>query len=213
MVLMCNDMCCCAAAICMGSRDILNDGLDQGAMGSVLQLQAVNDLQRIAQDRLQRLDRQGSWVVPDQPVYAKCSVGNRGKLTLCDTDVSQPSGYANVRLEAMHGFHAKRIGSNIQCMWCHTAVPHGWKNKALLVNLNDVGPEAGQPPNTEVAIGGDADVYSQEPYYFNAKLKVRNFAESGDWVDSDCGSAGANIPGNNTEIDKVWMGDVCSNPP
>ena len=26
-------------------------------------------------------------------------------------------------------------------MWCHVAVPHGWKNKSLLVNLNDVGPE------------------------------------------------------------------------
>ena len=51
------------------------------------------------------------------------------------------------------------------------AVPHGWKNKALLVNLNDVGPEAicqasdiqdgvnctlGQPmpPGTQVRLGG-----------------------------------------------------------
>ena len=113
----------------------------------------------------------------------------------------------------LHGFHAKRIGSNLQCMWCHVAVPHGWKNKALLVNLNDVGAEAALPPNTEIASNGSNDVYNQEPYYFNAKLKVRNFAQSGNWVDTDCGSAGANIPGNNTQIGKDWMGAVCTNPP
>jgi Doubled CXXCH motif (Paired_CXXCH_1) len=41
----------------------------------------------------------------------------------------------------LHGRHAAKIGQ-IRCTWCHAAVPHGWKNKAMLVNLNDVGPEA-----------------------------------------------------------------------
>jgi hypothetical protein len=114
----------------------------------------------------------------------------------------------------LHGFHAKRIGRNLQCMWCHTAVPHGWKNKALLVNLNDVGPEAGLPPNTEVAIPGPTGTYSQEPYYFNAILKVRTFAPSGNWVQSDCGSAGTpGIPGNSTATGRDWMRAVCENPP
>jgi hypothetical protein len=130
-----------------------------------------------------------------------------------------PSGFndegnrGDGRSPNLHGFHAKRIGSNIQCMWCHTAVPHGWKNKALLVNLNDLGPEAGTQPFPEFAMNGNADVLNQEPYYFNAKLKVRNFAESGNWVDTDCGSVGTNIPGNNTQIGKDWMGAVCTNPP
>ena len=113
----------------------------------------------------------------------------------------------------LHAFHAKRIEKNLQCMWCHVAVPHGWKNKALLVNLNDVGAEAGLPAGTEIAIGGSADVYNQEPYYRNAKLKIITFATSGNWQDSDCGSAGANIAGNDTQSGKEWMTDVCSNPP
>jgi hypothetical protein len=41
----------------------------------------------------------------------------------------------------LHAFHVDKI-SRLRCTWCHVAVPHGWKNKALLVNLNDVGPEA-----------------------------------------------------------------------
>ncbi|MDH3560845.1 MAG: hypothetical protein OEN52_07825 [Gammaproteobacteria bacterium] len=113
----------------------------------------------------------------------------------------------------LHAFHAKRIGRNLQCMWCHVAVPHGWKNKALLVNLNDVGAEAGLPAGTEIAIGANADVYNQEPYYHNAKLKIISFATSGNWQDSNCGSAGANIAGNDTQTAKEWMRTVCENPP
>lgn len=59
-----------------------------------------------------------------------------------------------------HAYHALKINNYLsstpgkfQCSWCHAAVPHGWKNKALLVNLNDVGPEAGLPPGTQVRNG------------------------------------------------------------
>ena len=123
------------------------------------------------------------------------------------------SGFGGEKDSNLHAFHAKRINRNLRCMWCHAAVPHGWKNKALLVNLNDVGPEAGLPEGTEVAIGASADVYNQEPYYRNAKLKVRTFATSGNWRDTDCGSAGASIPGNDTQSGRDWMKDVCENPP
>ena len=59
--------------------------------------------------------------------------------------------------------------------------------------------------------------FNQEPYYLNAKLKVRTFATSGNWVDTNCGSNnsaatfGAN--GNSTLNGRDWMRDVCSNPP
>lgn len=122
------------------------------------------------------------------------------------------SGFSGSKSNNLHAFHADKIGQ-MHCMWCHVAVPHGWKNKALLVNLNDVGPEAGLASGTEIAIGGSADVLDQEPYYFNAKLKVRTFATSGNWEDSNCGSAGANLPGNDTQTGRDWMRDVCSNPP
>lgn len=108
----------------------------------------------------------------------------------------------------LHAFHANRLGQALQCSWCHVAVPHGWKNKALLVNLNDVGPEAGLAAGTEVPITGNAQTFTQGPYYLNAKLKILNFATSGNWQDSDCGSASGQ---GGTGRD--WMRNVCENPP
>ena len=123
-------------------------------------------------------------------------------------DTGFESGFGGNKDSNLHAFHAKQVGKNLQCSWCHAAVPHGWKNKALLVDLNDVGPEAGQPPGTEISITGDNQVYNQGPYYMNAKLKVINWRDSGTWREQDCGSAsGQNGTG------KDWMGDVCSNPP
>jgi predicted CXXCH cytochrome family protein len=120
----------------------------------------------------------------------------------------------------LHAYHAKQVGKALRCTWCHVAIPHGWKNKALLVNLNDVGSEAGvngvdfNAVNGEVVISGNNSVFNAEPYYLNAKLKVLNWRTSGTWRDTDCGSEGSNNSGgNNTQTDKDWMGDVCSNPP
>ncbi|HET9821908.1 MAG TPA: hypothetical protein VFQ16_08790 [Burkholderiaceae bacterium] len=129
------------------------------------------------------------------------------------TGFFQPSGRGN-----LHAYHTDKIG-RMRCNWCHVAVPHGWKNKALLVNLNDVGEEAGQPAggNREWRFNASNQAYNQEPYYLNAKLKVRTFATSGNWTDTNCGSNnsaatfGAN--GNDTQNGKNWMQDVCSNPP
>jgi len=118
------------------------------------------------------------------------------------------SGFGGPKDSNLHAFHAKRIGRNLQCMWCHAAVPHGWKNKALLVNLNDVGPEAGQPAGTEVPITTLNQTYSQEPYYRNAKLKIVTFATSGTWQDTNCGSASGQQGAG-----RDWMKNVCSNPP
>ncbi|MBI3069288.1 MAG: hypothetical protein HYY79_10560, partial [Betaproteobacteria bacterium] len=110
-----------------------------------------------------------------------------------------------------HSFHADKIGS-MRCNWCHVAVPHGWKNKALLVNLNDVGPEAGVAAGTQVRNNTTA-AYNQQPYYMNAILKIRNFRASGQWTAADCGSSGA--PGNG-QSGRDWMRDSnenCKTPP
>ena len=117
------------------------------------------------------------------------------------------TGGVNVNL---HHEHAKRVGGGVdlKCNWCHVAVPHGWKNKAFLVNLNDVGPEAGEAPGTEVPIGGNNATYNRGPYYMNAKLKVINWRASGTWRAQDCGSASGN-PSSGQE----WMKDVCDPPP
>ena len=116
----------------------------------------------------------------------------------------------------LHALHTDKM-ERIRCNWCHVAVPHGWKNKALLVNLNDVGPEAGRAGNEEWRMSASGQAYNQEPYYLNAKLKVRTFATSGNWVETNCGSNnsaatfGTNT--NNTQNGRDWMRSVCANPP
>jgi len=112
----------------------------------------------------------------------------------------------------LHYLHNNRLGG-LLCTWCHAAVPHGWKNKALLVNLNDVGPEVTVDPVD--CVGGltspcealdsilTTSGYTQSPYYLTSLLKVRTFATSGNWGANNCGSAsGAG--------GVMWMRGVCA---
>ncbi len=113
-----------------------------------------------------------------------------------------------------HQLHVDRIrltngAVGSRCDWCHTAVPHGWKNKALLVNLNDIGPEGGQAPGTEVR-NNTTTAYNNAPYYMNAVLKVINFKASGDWTTADCGSSGSG--GGNGLNGMDWMKGTDSSP-
>lgn len=118
------------------------------------------------------------------------------------------SGFSGPKSNNLHAFHADKI-EKMHCNWCHVAVPHGWKNKAFLVNLNDVGPEAGlSSSGNEIPIDNSGDTYNAGPYYNNAKLKIRNFRSSGTWRDSDCGSASGD-----PDVGRDWMKDVCENPP
>lgn len=151
------------------------------------------------------------WPAPD-PKNGLCFKCHELETYADRNGENRNSGFGGSKSNNLHAFHADKVGS-MHCTWCHTAVPHGWKNKALLVNLNDVGPEAGLPANTEIAIGASGDVYNQQPYYFNAKLKVRTFAQSGNWEETNCGSAGTSMAGNSTLTGRDWMGDVCTNPP
>ncbi len=115
-----------------------------------------------------------------------------------------------------HQLHYAKTGNKTRCAWCHVAVPHGWKNKGLLVNLNDVGPEAGLVAGTEVRNKTTA-AYNAAPYYLNAVLKVINFKASGNWAAADCGSAGVSGDGRRG---KDWMAassvadtENCATPP
>ena len=152
----------------------------------------------------------------DRAVYT--GSGNAGRSGFCC------DGRGN-----LHNYHVNKIGGPLKCSWCHVAVPHGWKNKALLVNLNDVGTEAGYSGTSkEVSLSGtDSDSYTKAPYYLNAKLKVLNFARSGQWNKDSCNAAGkanadrVNNTSNNTSGNEVqatdkgidWMKNTCNSPP
>ena len=86
-----------------------------------------------------------------------------------------------------HEVHSKKIGNvPMRCNWCHVAVPHGWKNRNLLVNLNDVGPEAGLAPGTAVTYTKDVG-YTNGPYYRKAFLQIVSFPAAGtQWKTENC---------------------------
>jgi hypothetical protein len=105
-----------------------------------------------------------------------------------------------------------------RCTMCHTGTAHGWKNKAFLVNLNDVGPEVNRALNGTIggALGGESapgpviltagqDVpkgtqalgmapvpagYTNGPYYQGALLYINSFKASGNWTKADCANSG-----------------------
>lgn len=91
-----------------------------------------------------------------------------------------------------------------RCTMCHTGTAHGWKNKAFLVNLYDLGPEitalGGETTPGSIILSSGQSVpkgtvapavtvpagYSNGPYYRRALLGVVNFKPSGSWVKTDC---------------------------
>lgn len=101
----------------------------------------------------------------------------------------------------LHKFHVGQV-SNFRCNLCHVAVPHGWKNKAFLVNLNDVGQEGGFGSTGNQVRNNTTSGYVNGPYYNRAVLKVASFARSGSWSAGNCGSVGA--PGNG-QTGVNWM--------
>jgi hypothetical protein len=147
----------------------------------------------------------------ESAICFRCHSYDNYATDLFDGDGPQyASGFGGPVNVNLHHEHAKRVGggTNLKCNWCHVAVPHGWKNKAFLVNLNDVGPEAGLPAGTEVPINGNNATYNVGPYYMNAKLKVVTWRASGTWRPQDCGSASGS-----PSTGQDWMKDVCDPPP
>lgn len=131
--------------------------------------------------------------------------------TYANRNGSGGTGFFNSSRGNLHAYHTDKL-EKLRCSWCHVAVPHGWKNKALLVNLNDVGPEVGLPAGTQVR-NNTSTPYTNPPYYNGAVLKIRSFATSGNWSEANCGSVGA--PGNG-QSGRDWMRDSnenCANLP
>ncbi|OWW20815.1 hypothetical protein AYR66_16410 [Noviherbaspirillum denitrificans] len=83
------------------------------------------------------------------------------------------------------------MGDSIMiCMNCHVAVPHGWKNKAFLVNMLCVGTEGGATNNCTSFSGYGA--VRRPPYYNDARLRVSTWARSGSWGETNCGNGMTN---------------------
>lgn len=141
----------------------------------------------------------------------------------------------------LHQYHALKV-NGYRCTACHSAVPHGFKNKAFLVNLNDVGPEVNVPPyasdfgsgiplyngvgqpfpaGSQVRIDPDttdgqpAPPFTAPPYYYKAMLKIVSFPKSGEWTSMHCGSMSNKLVGISwmTGANSVGADESCSNIP
>lgn len=80
----------------------------------------------------------------------------------------------------LHSGHAARIG-RMECTWCHVAVPHGWKNKALLIDISVAAPNG---------CAGAENCYAP-PYiqggYLGGSGAAVTWQPSGGWAAADCG--------------------------
>lgn len=151
----------------------------------------------------------------------KCHQINRYSGT---SDTGTVTGFSDGS-KNLHNLHAgKTSTNNMRCQWCHIAVPHGWKNKSLLVNLNDIGPEGADGPAGGIYfVGGGTkewkgtdnnfsttQPFNAPPYYQNAFLKVVNFRKAGQWTVDDCGSKNST---NGNDQGRSWMQNACKNAP
>jgi hypothetical protein len=86
--------------------------------------------------------------------------------------------------------------SGAYCMRCHIAIPHGWKNKAFLVNKRCVGTEAGEATNCVNRENWTTGM-TKGPYYWNATLSFNIWRRSRDagynQEISQCNDAGQNM--------------------
>ena len=147
-------------------------------------------------------------------------VRKSGFQTLNATPVFGASNGKN--LHVGHSSFLINGGFAFKCTFCHVAVPHGWKNKVFLANLNDVGLEApilaGELGNATAegvrqVKNKTTSRYYNGPYYNGSVLKVDTFATSGQWVPTNCGSSGE--PGNG-DTGVNWMSatsEACMLPP
>jgi hypothetical protein len=82
----------------------------------------------------------------------------------------------------LHTSHANAVGGRLECTWCHVAVPHGWRNKALLIDISATVANGGcgstnvpcnQPPYIQQGYLGGGGAITWQP--------------SGQWTANSCG--------------------------
>ena len=93
-----------------------------------------------------------------------------------------------------NGHSWSEMGS-IDCMNCHVAVPHGWKNKAFLVNRACLGREAGESNDCTNLSGWNS--FWRPPYYVSAAQRISTWVASGSWTGmTNCGGGGMDACNN-----------------
>jgi hypothetical protein len=176
---------------CHGHSASWTQGATQGAVDNGPNLAAVQGPHGSDQNFILK----GKWDTTVTPSSTRTGNSSGGICGRCHNPTDN-SGFDGADSEASHGWSAK---SSRYCMACHIAVPHGWKNKAFLVNLACVGPEGGKPDGCTSV--GSTSTETIAPYYNQALLRINTWQASGQWTETSCG-----VSGNNG---KDWMSSAC----
>ena len=140
----------------------------------------------------------GVWPIASAPFTGNTGLSNSSFLTdMCfkchDRDVYGygndsskddhfRTGFSNGE-DNLHYYHVE--GKDAQCTTCHSAVPHGWKRKALLVWGAGQNPDPA-PYNNHAKYSYDNDTYS---YGINSATPIDSI-QSGQWYKEVCHDAG-----------------------
>ncbi len=127
----------------------------------------------------------GPWSNALRPADINATNSNNWLCGRCHNPAGTAGGFSSG--DANHDFSAKR---NASCTTCHIAIPHGWKNKAFLVNLLCVQSEGGAGyTNNCTSIAGSSR-QTIEPYYFRAGLRIQTWQRSTAWTLGSCSGGG-----------------------
>ncbi|MCF6346003.1 MAG: hypothetical protein L3J00_05985, partial [Thiomicrorhabdus sp.] len=140
----------------------------------------------------------GNWDTEDLNLVTANELCIRCHALHSYSDVTGPgttkrSGFSNSGWTNLHWVHSYLIsggnGNRLRCTWCHVAIPHGWRNKAFLVDISS-------DPESTCVDGPDIDSFidtpcDSPPYIQKAYLGGAgpvNWRVSGEWQARDCNS-------------------------
>lgn len=151
----------------------------------------------------------GGWSGSGSGLCFNCHNPTAGTSGVGDGSAGGRTSGFNAHSSGASGGHGNGH-SGKACMRCHVAVPHGWKNKALLVNLNCRGEENGATTcnitNNFANYPNRHGPYTSGPYYVGAFLRIATWRASGNWTETSCGTYNAADPAN-SRWGKDWMTD------
>ncbi|MCF6253391.1 MAG: hypothetical protein L3J38_01425 [Thiomicrorhabdus sp.] len=159
----------------------------------------------------------GNWdtTVPDNAPEPDIVLGTQLCFRCHDIDAYSPagaqeghSGFSGPNGSNMHFLHTNLVG-RLRCTWCHVAVPHGWRNKALLVDITNDPEAAGCRSRGEFPC-------KEAPYYQKAYLGGNvggvNWRASGEWTAQDCNSDRVGCSGMGWMSGNDGSGTSCASP-
>ncbi|MDT3670016.1 MAG: cytochrome c3 family protein [Aromatoleum sp.] len=140
----------------------------------------------------------GVWSNAVKPNTVDATNSDNSICGRCHNPANTAGGFRNG--DASHSFSSKQASS---CTSCHIAIPHGWKNKAFLVNLACVQREGGAGYSDACTNVSGTTRVTIEPYYYRAILRIKTWSRSTAWQIGSCGSSGSDS--------ENWMSSTCEN--